>query len=463
MKYKILFCFVLTGFLMQSCTEESIQTTNHVRLTFSLQSSSGEPVSVPDNHLLLAGITTSTGETNEFELAFHSSGSLFATTPLDVEPGEYWLTDLMLVDENRNPVYVLPLDKSPLGRGTGTMRRLLVDGAEAEVPTYTLMEVASRAPREFGYKNFKKGQKQSLKIAAYTLVQGKETMTSAMAFLMIGADTVEQFTLSPKMNHLPLSLNSGQTYRLLVARDGYALYTQTLQAGSISPKPLKVVLKPAYTMVAIADATGYLAFELDGFPGTVVIDWGDGSQNTEHLADITNVDMVQEHTYSEPGRYFISVTGDLDKIHTLLFGGVAVLPTERMNLDQLTGLLEIRFMFTPTPDVIDVSMLNNLGSIIFWNTDVHDVRISPVKPPSNIELENSHLITTESFDRIIDVIYNYSLLTGRMGGFMTWATWDRATSQYIPHGPPSPETFDKMRILVAQYGWEFGPGIDEIY
>jgi hypothetical protein len=253
----------------------------------------------------------------------------------------------------------------------------------------------------------------------------------------------------------------GETYTLVLIRNGFSRFSQNIAPGN--PKPVVAELKPAFSMVVITNPDGYFAYELDGWAGDLVFDWGDGSIENVRLGDPNDVDVVRDHQYAQSGRYYVSVTGELDKINTLLFSQSTNSFTDRINVERLTELWDFRFMYTNAPDVVDASNLHKLAFFIFWTTDVKTIKVSQIHPPSSIELEESKNVTRKSFAEMIDDVYNYALRTNAGISFISWG-YHPDPSDYLMYAPvggvPSTETLNKMRTLQNVYHTDFGPDVD---
>jgi hypothetical protein len=475
MKTPLKLCLVAYILLMlQSCMEEQKLGHEKVKIKFSLASGSdgSSTKGIPDGSSLMINVETGSGEPvlENKTITFTKEGSTYVTESLDLPPGNYVITDFMMLDGNDEVQFAVPRIDAPLASDVvhPLMHNFKISTHGVSEITMELLEVGRHAAKEFGYASFFGQLYKTFSIVVFTKDSTRSRLAPGDAFILDGNDTLRAYELRARINLVTFNGDPEKEYTLVVIKDGYSRYARQFTLKSLwmelHGKPIKAVLTPALTIVGVTDATGYFGFELDGFPGTLTIDWGDGTSQTEVLADPTAVDIVQQHTYAAPGKYFISITGDLDKIFMLYFGqGGGPSATDRVNIDRLSELQDLRFTFTHAPRVVDASHNHKLWFLIFWNTDVRRIKISREKPPINIELEGSGHISSEAFGSIIDVAHDYALRMGESAvRFISWHyTPDPSNpSETVPIGPPTPQTYEKMRTLQNVYGVEFGPAVE---
>ena len=154
-------------------------------------------------------------------------------------------------------------------------------------------------------------------------------------------------------------------------------YAQTMPAGAFVTT-WDVIASPHTVKIPVNVHAG----------GELVIDWGDGSASTT-----VTVNGIQEHTYSDPDQYQISMTGDLSRI---IMGDINVTPSKLISIDQWGDIkwssMENAFALTnnmeykasDAPDLSEVSSMNGMfdfasnfdGDLSSWNvstiTDMRD-------------------------------------------------------------------------------------------
>jgi hypothetical protein len=455
--------------VLQNCAEEQELSPEKVSIYFQLASGSSNPsgAELPETGTLLINIENGSGESalESASISFSKEGDRYATEPLALPPGNYVITDFMVLGKDAEVRFAAPKSNAPLARKVAhalsynfTVSPDAVSDIRIEV-----LDIARHTSREFGYESFLNSLRKGFSVIVFTKDSALAKLATADAYILKENDTLRHYDLRKGVNLIFFNGTAGETYTLVVIKDGYSRYTKTFTPESLwteqHGRPIKAVLVPALTLVAVTDANGYFGFELDGFLGSITIDWGDGTSEPIPMGDPGELDVVRDHTYAEPGKYFVSVTGELGKIHLLIFGGGGGPSfTDRINTSKLSGLTDLRFMYTHVPRHVDASKNHKLDFLVFWNTDARFIKISREEPPLFIELEGSSQITTAAFDGIIDDVYDYTLRTNTSVVFISWH-YTIGTETY-PIGPPSPETLEKMRILQNVYDVEFGPPVE---
>jgi hypothetical protein len=444
--------------MLQRCNNEPEIEKPNASIAFL----TNEPL--PQNAALLLTLESSTGELlKEFEpVAFSATGDGYVTSNLDLQPGHYQVRDLVVVDKDGHMAFAAPKSDAPLSKGSGSgMITVGLHATKTSDHPIVLYSTAKYRPEDFGYEKFSAPSKIGLNVSVQ-LDDGDSKPDAGQALVLHNHDTIAQFELLPRINHLSFDAVAGGSYTILIFKDGYSSETRTISSADKVLKTIIAQLKRAFSMVTVTTSQGYTAFELDGWPGALTIDWGDGTSEPINLGDPNDVDVVRDHQYATAGKYYVNVTGALDQIHTLLFSQSEASATDRVNIEHLPKLYDLRFMYTQVAKSVDASQNHELAFYIFWNTDVEEIKISTVHPPFNIELEGSGNVTTASFEQMINDVYDNALRTGRTGGFISWLYFPNYPdfSTIAPVGSPSPATIEKMIILQNEYGWDFGPDAD---
>jgi hypothetical protein len=465
----------LLAFMLQTCmlTEPNDSAPGKVRFTFELKSANSAnehmtlPV-LPEGISLLATIQTSDGEPMlELEkLNFYKENDHYVTQSLEFIPGDYVLTDLLLVDEMSDALFAIPQKGSALD---GQVKQALdfsftvPENAETTLRGELIHTLRWQAS-DFGYSSFNVQQckKQTLKVIAGLSENGEFTPTTATAFIWKGNDTLKTISLSPGVNEITFQAAPGNTYTLVVIKDGFARFVKkftfaALQIQRTKP-PIVATLVPALTFIATPgpgesmgtqfDNTVWV--EIDGFQGNISIDWGDGTVVDYLVSDYPE----KRHNYADRGRYYISVTGDLHRITFFTTQNQGIL--RHINLMHLPNLMSAWFYFTQGLKEVDFSYNHNLNEIRFFRSNVEHINIPNDAPFYNVELNQSIYITVESLDALIDDLYYQAVSTNRTQyGFLYLSTFNE--DEFI--GPPSPAAMEKLRLL-QNYGWEIVPDPD---
>jgi hypothetical protein len=200
----------------------------------------------------------------------------------------------------------------------------------------------------------------------------------------------------------------------------------------------------------------YYTMTLNGTPGMLFINWGDGSNTQPFVLD--GISAAASHGYAGPGDYEINITGDIDQVTSFesYYGDGEV---SDVDLSGLTALTQISMGFMNGPSVIDLSKNTQLSI-------VHLVRIAQLKQvllPLNtilrfIDVGGPNQMTTTDIDNVIDQVYTGALANQTTIGRFFLNGKSSPGSGAV--GPPSPTGWAKLGDLQNNYGWEIQPEVE---
>jgi hypothetical protein len=460
-KTLIFFALILIMFL-PGCRHDEDFAREKIQFTFnaiSTDASGGRIASAfPEGSSLLFSLEKSNGETvfTRHPVTLLNFGESVITEPLELLPGTYRITDFMLFDKSETVLYATPRRDSPLGNTVAhalpygfTVSRNKVSNIEMEV-----VNARQHTPEDFGYVSFSITTVNAFSLSVFAYENGKASLTDADAYIILGPDTVSRYKLGAKINLLPFKEDPAKAYDLVVIKSGYARFTKhftfnDLQA-ELGDKSLTVNLIPAFTLTKLVDVDIPFYFDISGKNADIIIDWGDRSSDPYTL----DGEQVIEHPYS-PGKYFITITGEIDQINEFHMFYDYGLTTE-INFSHLPGLEVLDMGETYAPSTIDLSRNKNL-------TTVSLISVTPLK---HIILPAAHHIRTidvssdyldpASIDAIIDNIYKNVVSTNNTGGSFTLKEvfyWEDTGMI----GPPSAEGINKLQQLRDTYHWQIDP------
>lgn len=396
----------------------------------------------------LGGIPVVSSQT----MSFVQRGDMFVSAPLDLQPGQYVITEVAIVDESGTTLFTVPRAHSLLA---GAVKQPLpfrfdvVRDMPEETPM-TLLCVGNRKPEHFGMKSFKKGISFAVIV---TTPDGKHI--PGVAAITKGTDTVATYRLAPKINHFTFSGNVGETYTLTVESPAYASFRESFTIRSpksmFDKKTLRVVLQPALTIRALpmndpefTTVTFYL-----GGTGHIVVDWGDSTVET--LALTTDTELT--HFYTEVRSYPVTITGDLDQIVSFYsFYGCGLFSDVRF--DHLVNMNEIRYGLTGCPRVIDLSHNEKLAFVMM----PHMMNLEMLYLPRThmigyMDIDGANRLGTAEIDAIINNIYNNTVSRDIHDGiFSLRSSWIPDETNTLV-GPPSEAAMIKLDLLRENYGW----------
>ena len=403
-----MFALLLLAFL-NSCVEQNTVNSDPARLNFTVLSLENEPLNeFPPGTSLTINLESGDGA-NFIALAnqeFVRSANGFTTSALNVPDGTYKITDVILLNENDEIIYAIPKINTTLASKTTAALPVLLTESLSTGSGLSLIDVQNRIPMDFGYESFK-NPNHVLKLTV--TVKGSQKAVSATAYLMSGLDTLQTYAIKAGQTQVSIPVSNSPDYRLLIAKEGYANYSIDLTSGAtkdIYKKPLKVILQPAFSMLAYVDSDipDNFSFSLGVLEGSSLsINWGDGSP-----AEMFSGGEVY-HYYPPVGNFPVVVTGDLDKINSFYsFYGQGMV--DAIDFRHLTSMVDIAFGLTRSPAVIDLS----------YNSKLYFLNMTGLENTQRIILPENHVIqyvaidgpnmmTTETVDAFIENLYNNSV------------------------------------------------------
>lgn len=468
----IVISFLLFLFLFQNCTEEETVNAPKEKIQFTvglstLESTGGklQSVELPTGASLLISIKSNSGEQiyTLYKVELLRVGGNVVTVPLELNPGSYLLTDFMLVNEENELLFAAPRRGSPLGSLVTRpldvnfyVARNALTNIEMEV-----IDVSQSAPEEFGYASFLVNAVYPMQISVFRPYNKSFQLTNAMGYIVQGGDTLQTINLGARLNLIPFKQDPDDAYKLIIYKAGYATYSIDFTYNSLIAElaglPLKVILSPEFSILAYIDTdiSHYFKMYLRGISEaspSIHVDWGDGANDNYEL----NEYVMLEHGYATGGKYFVSITGDLDKITYLdSFYGYAMM--DEINTEHLTELIEVSIGLTRSPRIVDLSNNSKLGTVFMpnaANTEIIDLAAN--NKVSYIDIRGANAFTTSSLEAFVDDVY-YSVVAAnrREGRFELADSWYQPTGAMI--ATPTPETLTKLRELRDVYGWRIVP------
>lgn len=447
----------------QSCQDDREPFQPKLAIGFTALSSDHESITnLPSGSKLVLNIQSQSGEpVMEYqEVAFQLLNNEFVIDPLDLTFGKYTVTDFILVDENDDIIYAAPKDSGALRNTVDNPLQFSFTVAPAIMHNihFQLLEVRGHKPADFGYASFKKPVKSNRKLSVVVSLEGSGRATAAKASIILGGDTLKQYNLAPKMNQIALPPGLTKNHRLVITKSGYAPVRFTLEDLLVSyrNKALKVVLAPAFTLVAYLEDIYFNPFEfyLEGPDGTAItVDWGDGK--TEEY-NFDGDESSFSHHYSESGMHPIVITGDIEKI--IFFKCFYDQRITDINFQHLTGLVEIRFGLTSSPGVVDLRDNSKLQFVMLPALNNMEALYLPKEHKIEYLSLDGDGLSTAAVDAVINNLYENACSQNIMNGWM-----GLPAALYQPEedesliGPPSAEAIAKLRVLKENYGWAIYP------
>ena len=471
MKKINLFIVLLCISFLQSCMQEDEQVAESkpakVTFTFGTSDAHGRTSSDKIENVtgVLLSLTTPSGQeiVSRKKLTVNNFSGNLITEYIELPAGRYVITDFLLIDDLSNVLYatpqkgsfLAPLLKQPLGQ------QFSVNWGKENTLSMEVIATEGLSPEDFGYKSFSEKALSYFSLSVHNMKSGKSVFTNAKAFLLDGTDTVGAYTIEPKINLIKFSGELDGVYSLVIIKDGYARYTKVFKFSDLKTelnnKPLRVNLVPALTLRLLYQyndseyAEHRITFDLEtNGHATFLVNWGDGEENEVTMNDFGYFN----HAFpSDSTSYFVSITGDLDKIigYTGDYNEFALSP---INVDVLHELKYVNMYLSGTPALLDLRQNEKLEGLILGADTVllpkknhlHDIRLFD-------ELSNS-------VDYFIDNIYKNAVANNIYNG-----RFDINDSAYdyseddptIAIDTPNQASRKKLKILRDTYHWKIYP------
>jgi len=444
-----------------ACQEDESIQQGQVQFSFSAadvsEATGRKPISdVPPESSLRISVASENGDVifTSKKIELIKNGASFLTDPIKLKPGRYVITDFMIVSKQDSLLFAIPRSGSkladwvksplPIAFSVGSNATNNIEGE--------VIEAARKKSEDFGYTafNVKVAPVFGLSIAAFTNTHGKMNLATANAAILHGTDTVFQKTLTASVNGLNFKGDATETYTLVLTKDGFAKYTQIFSLSTLSSDPLSVVLQPALTVTwTLPGSTIYL----DGRAGAQLsIDWGDNAVENTPLQN-----TGYSHTYATSGKYFVSITGDLDAITFF-----EIEYQDGINHVSPIHLPELEDFRLPlcqyTSRKIDFSANTKLSNIDLGGVrgNLSDIDISNNVALLNIDLQ-ADVFPDTVINKLIDNLYASCQANNRKNGYMNIHTvlydnpYNPANRNMI--GPPSAAQVEKLNKLINDYQW----------
>jgi hypothetical protein len=458
----------VAAMLAYSCADEneSPRYTGQIQFSFNpnatIKPGGRTAAEFPDGSYLIVTIQSANGQaifTRE-QVELVRVGDEYISEPLPLAEGNFRLTDFWVVSPSRVLLYAAPKESAPLADLVDDPLPLTFSVGKDQLSNVgvQVIDVSDTSPQDFGYASFDLEVVRKFQISVFTPSENGLEMSSATATLLDGLDTLQLESLDAKVNTLGFTEAPDDTMTLAITKPGYGRYTRKFTFNQLKQElggtPLTVVLEPAVTFIALADANSFnpYSFRLSGTGGQFTVDWGDG---TSSLFDIGAYETY-EHVYTSSGTFFVSITGDLQNVVEFSsFYGLGPI-VDHIDVAAFTELNDLRIGLTTSPTSIDLTKNKKLTSIMFIGNDMAEVIIAPDNILTYVSLDGPNNFTTASLEAFVDILYQSVVASGRTGGYISlYAIWYETDNAMI--GPPSPATLHKLHSLRNDYGWQLDP------
>lgn len=469
--YSKLILLFLAVLVLQHCNENEMKKDVPGKVRFSFQSglsSTGGRLAgdIPEGSYVLISIDLGGSETSydNVKLQLFKSGDSFVSEPFSLAPGAYSLEEFMVVSPDHEVLYAAPKVGSELAHLVDTPLPIIFNMSSDDVLNLPVevVNVTEATPEDFGYVSFNLDivSRGSLQLSVFIPEDGGLKLTSAAAIIMREDDTVAIQPIGPEVNVVTYNGRSDEEFTLVVVKDGYARYATNFTADGLAEgnegKPLTVVLEPAITFVATVGENHTFSFGAKGpVPySRLETDFGNGSHTSNSLTEDA---QFIEGIYEKSGKYFISNTGDIDKV-TGLFN-FDFNPIERLDVSHAPELQFIEINSPMGPATVDLTHNKKVETInLKGEANLEDLKINP----DNNQVKYLNLIgatnlSSEAMDQIIYNLYHSVVDADNdrtKGVFFFSVSQDQPDVMVVT---PSDSSLEMLRDLRDNYGWTITP------
>ena len=460
-KYWLL-CFTLLAAFVSGCGDEQQPVKpGNVRFTINPTADAGGRISasLPEGASLYVSIQEAGGgDVYTLEhVTLLKLGEAYISEPLALPPGNYELTDFLVVNAANEVVYATPKEGSDMAGWVDDPLPMAFGVSDNAITGLSVQVVSTSAypPAAFGYLTFQVGivPGTSFRLAVFKPTPAGFVFSPAQVYILDGADTIYRQHVGAAPEAILFDGDLTRTYTLVVIQASYKKHTETFVLGdllaSLAGGPHTVWLEPAFTFRLIEQD---VYFNLEGDIDTLYIDWGDGTQDiiTQHAFE-----NQSEHLYANPGSHFVSVSGaTLNKVERVAFG-YAYGSTTEMSVEYLTGLKDFTATFTVTPATIDFSHNPALESIYIAVSDIVELDLSHNPNVREVSIFGNLDFSVPSLNAMIHHLYTTAVQHNQRHGAFVAHSFPVSMTTFI--GPPSPEAMDELRTLRDFYDWYIDP------
>ncbi|WKV13011.1 hypothetical protein [Marivirga harenae] len=457
----------LGAIFLCSCSPEKEnlkgEEVGKVHFNLSLSNENGqarEVLAIPAGSYVQISIETVNGENilEDETLEILSFNGNFVSKPLQLNTGEYNLTKFLLISPDNEVLYATPISgstKADLVKNPLPLN-FEVDGANSTQLKIEVINVSMLNPRDIGYISFPFTVTDFFFLSVFKLSEKGSELTHAKGLIIQNEDTIKRFTVKPEINSVGISNIGDEEFSLVLIKKGFAMYSETFTIESLFDKYenglINIHLDPALTFIALPQLLYSANFEFSlSYVGEITIDWGDGHTETRISTDYSE---NFSHNFGSNWEYFVSVSGDVDKI-TDFYSYYGQGPIKEINLFNLPNLESFRNGFNGegmSPEILDFSHNPNLTFInISASASLQKIILKDNNAVEFLLLSYGNQISTSSLEEIINPIYNSVIASGRMNGGISLENFPDDPEPTV--GPPSADTWQKLSVLENDFNW----------
>lgn len=456
---------LVIAFLLQSCEEQEVrpekQTVQFDLSIASSQTKGSDDASLPNDARARITVTASNGTVvlDGREVSVYKSGDKWLTEAIDLEPGSYAITEMIVVSDSTE-LFATPKQGAELA--TSDMDALPYNFAirpkDALTLSIPIIDIRFLDLIKLGYPASKR---KTLPIEVYQ----DSKLTAAKAEIWQDRKLIQTLKLSAGTNGVELKGDDKKPYTITVYTSAFAK-TETFLLKDIQKKigkkawALHLIPALIFNITSYDDGETYdFNFRMEG-TGSVGIWWGDGGLTA------TSVPFEVGHNYAPAGNYTLIVTGNLNQITDFSGFSYSTIMTKITGLTNLTALKVYDPSWGAVPIKVDLSKCKQLERI---NIAKYGAPFETINLATDFKLPSDHYIKTFIFDATSFDMNREFISQAELAAFVN-NIHANAVARNITDGKffvnpvesPNAATQAKLDILVNTYDWQVGFN-DDIY
>ncbi|TRX58780.1 hypothetical protein FNH22_12955 [Fulvivirga sp. M361] len=230
--------------------------------------------------------------------------------------GSYELTDFLVLNDPDEVIYATPKSGSEFASVIDVPLPLgfEVSGNSVTKIEPEVLSTLDTSPDKYGYSTFGLNVVETFLVAAI----GNGDLVETDLQIWSGGSKLTTDALNPSTNRLAIPSGYDE-YTLIIEKQGYARYKKTFslaQMKAFNDEPLIIHLKPALTITLFSPFDEYNDLKIILFEaGTLYIDYSD--YQPADTIEFEAMEWIDIPCPSTDDHYFVSITGDVDKIQSL--------------------------------------------------------------------------------------------------------------------------------------------------
>ena len=461
---------ILLAVVFQRCNQEDVSSkVEKIKFAISISPSELNPggkvkVALPPDATVLLTVESSTGDPvlTQHPVKVYAFGSSYVTDPVELAPGNYKITDFLVIDESSTILFAAPKKGSPLAQAVSNPlpRSLHISKNNVANVDVQVLDVNQYTPEDFGYVSFHIEAGSAIRIAVFENIDDQTELTDAKAYILNGTnweDTLHHYSLKAKVNTVFFAGEPSKEYNLVIVKPNYKTSTFSFTFNELDDAPLKVYLQPRVLQLWYSPHTIPEEPQLARF--SVVLGADETAHITVDFRDGTIRDYVipaggtiEAARTVATGDYVIRVTGEVQKITTFTpyWEGLV----KKIDFSDLTNLRAI----LPGPlanfavPTINLYQNRKMEYAYIGGHALDTVYLPGHGTMKYLNISRSPKLSGGEINTMIEILYSGVIVKNVTNGLL-----DNRSATGDMQGPLSELSLTKLRKMRDTYGWTILP------